>query len=721
MNAGPDDALPLAVPLPVPPTAPGRVVATPRVTKPRPPKAPATTHPVARVAVDVALPHLDQLFDYLVPEPLSATAVAGARVRVRFAGRLVDGFITERLARTEHGGWLSFLERVVSAEPVLTPEVARLAREVADHWAGTLADVLRLAVPPRHAQVESASPPAPRAGSADGHADHDGREFAAPPAAVPGWARYRSGDALLAALRRGERPRAVWAALPGGGWAGEIAQAVAATVAAGRGALVVVPDGRDAARVEAALTGLLSASHVVALTADLGPAERYRRFLRIERGLARAVVGTRAAAFAPVRDLGLVIIWDDGDDLHAEPRAPYPHARDVLLLRAHLADCAAIVGGHAVTAEGARLLATRWAAPLFAARATVRAAAPLVAVGDDAAATTEPAPPARLPSVAWQAAHDALEARAPVLVQVPRRGYLPALTCARCRVPLRCAECAGPLAADAAGHAPACRWCGRLAAGRRCPNCGDTHFRAAIVGARRTAEELGRAFPGVPVHTSSAQGGVLTDVPAGPSLVIATPGAEPTVRGDVGYGAVVLLDAWALLSRADLRAGEEALRRWTNAAALARPAGRGGRVVIVADAALRPVQALVRWDPAGFAETERRERAELGFPPAVVLAELVGAATAVDELGAAAQLPAGVDRLGPVPLHDARPATALGSDAAPGAGFGPVAGSPDVRLLLRAPRSLAAELAAGLKHAQGTRSAHKQPPVRVRIDPADIG
>ena len=83
----------------------------------------------------------------------------------------------------------------------------------------------------------------------------------------------------------------------------------------------------------------------VCLTADLGPSERYRRWLAVLRGSVRISAGTRAAMFAPVHDLGLVVLWDDGDDLHAERRAPYPHAREVLALRAHRQGAAALIGG----------------------------------------------------------------------------------------------------------------------------------------------------------------------------------------------------------------------------------------------------------------------------------------------------------------------------------------------------------------------------------------
>src|SRR6185295_19003578 len=94
--------------------------------------------------------------------------------------------------------------------------------------------------------------------------------------------------------------------------------------------------------------------------------------------------GTRAAAFAPVADLGLVAIWDDGDDLHAEPRAPYPHALQVLLTRAQLANAGALVLATGRSTEAQLLVETRWARELAAPRHVVRVRAPLIVhTGDD--------------------------------------------------------------------------------------------------------------------------------------------------------------------------------------------------------------------------------------------------------------------------------------------------------------------------------------------------
>src|SRR5688500_17521195 len=154
--------------------------------------------PVARVAVDVPLAHLDRGFDYAVPEALSDAVVPGSRVRVRFAGRLVDGWVLAREASSEVEK-LAPVAKSVSAEPVLSPEVAGLCREVADRWAGLFGDVVRLAVPHRHARVEKEPPRDPAPGV---------------PAPDPGgWVSYERGPGFVTALASGKAPRAVWWAL----------------------------------------------------------------------------------------------------------------------------------------------------------------------------------------------------------------------------------------------------------------------------------------------------------------------------------------------------------------------------------------------------------------------------------------------------------------------------------------------------------------------------
>src|SRR5690606_31049383 len=107
------------------------------------------------------------------------------------------------------------------------------------------------------------------------------------------------------------------------------------------------PDHRDLARLDAALSERLGRGRHVLLTADQGPQARYTAFLKVLRGHVPIAVGTRAAVWAPVRDLGLIAWWDDGDDLWEEPRAPYPHVRDIVRARAEIEDTAVLAGAFA--------------------------------------------------------------------------------------------------------------------------------------------------------------------------------------------------------------------------------------------------------------------------------------------------------------------------------------------------------------------------------------
>ena len=672
---------------------PGMARAEARRAKPptkKPPVQPAVVDPVAQVLVDVPLAHLDRPFDYLVPDTLADDAVPGARVKVRFAGQDVDGFVLARAAESAHPGRLMPLRRVVSPEPVLTAEIAALTGEIAARWAGTRSDVLRLAVPPRHATTERKPSPNPPG---------------LPPADLTRWAPYDGGAALLDALDAGGSPRAVWSCLPGDDWALLLAEAAVATVRSGRGALLCVPDHRDVTRLDEALTALVGGGHHVVLTAEAGPAKRYAAFLAVERGAARIVIGTRAAAFAPLREIGLVAVWDDGDDLYAEPRAPYCHTRDVLLLRSRQTGCAAIVAGHARSAEAQYLLRTGWAREVVGPRDTVRTrVAVSVSGATDFDLQRDPmARSSRLPQEAHQAIAAGLRS-GPVLVQTPRAGYATRLACDRCRTPAACAVCVGPLRITSSGAVPSCAWCGTDAPGWTCPECGGHGLRAPVLGDRRTAEELGRAFPGTPVRTSSGDR-VLPRVGADPAIVVATPGAEPVADG--GYATVALLDTWLLLARSDLRADEEAVRRWSNAAALVRPVPDGGRVVVVGDPGAAGVQALVRWDPGGYAERLIAERLSAHLPPASRLATLTASPAVLEEVEAALGLPPAAEVLGPVPLpHE-------GTDRA---------GDDDLaRLVLRVPRAEGPALSAALADLQRGRSARKQPHVRVEVDPIRLG
>ncbi|CAI9409891.1 primosomal protein N' [Aestuariimicrobium sp. T2.26MG-19.2B] len=669
-------------------------------------EAPGVTAPqagIASVMLDVPLANVDRPFDYAVPADLDETAVVGARVRARFAGRLVDGFVVGRPTSSSFSGQLARLDKVVSGEPVITPAQVQLIRATADHYAGTFADVMRMAVPPRHAATERADQatwPVP---------DPTG----APPSG--GLSDTTTGARFLAALERGEAVRGFWQVPtvhhPAGDIARGVAQAVAAALRAGRGALVLVPDLKDIARVQPALEAALGARTVAVLQSESGPAARYRNYLSVVRGQARVVLGTRSAMFAPVRDLGLVVVLDDGDDLHAEPRTPYPHTRQVAAMRVPIDGCALLLASRARSCEAQAWVEAGWMHPLELPRGELRRMLPLVKVAADSdrAIARDPlAAQVRLPQVVFETIRVGLT-QGPVLVQVPRGGHLLALRCERCREPARCQYCHGPLQTrrepGAAEQQVSCQWCARPVGQWRCLVCGGDHLRAPLVGASQTAADFARAFPGAAVVDSSRDH-VVDEVGDKPVLVVATPGAEP--RASSGYAAAVLLDAPQLLARPDLRAGEEALRRWQVVAGQVRPGAEGGTVCMVGPIDDLAVQAFVRQDPAAYAARLLGERLEAGFPPAVSFVTLEGTAQAVDELivwAALAELES-VELLGPVPIEG------------PGVG-GEVDGL--VRMIVRAPRAQGRQVVGAIAAGLDQRAARKATPVRVRVDPQQLG
>lgn len=616
-------------------------------------EASGVPNPVARVRVDSTLPQVDRTFDYRVPAELSEDAVPGARVRVLFNGHELTGYIEERAATTD---WtrtsLLPLKSVLSRVPSVAPEIFELAEALADRYASTVANVLRLAVPPRIAALDKKyGPLLPGYESAylgDSAASTDSTHtdpyvwvatpgapapfVLDPPALNPDapdaasvFSDYENGAEFIEDVAAGAATRAVMTVLPGHlehTWADVLATALAAAATSGHGAIAVVPTAKNLDLLEAALAERLPADSFVRLSSDSTPHTRYHGFVKARLGQVPVVIGTRAAAYAPVANLGLVVCWDDGDSSLVERRAPYCHARDVLLLRASAEGTAALFAGFSMSSEAARLVRTRWASHVRAPRALVREYSPRIfSTGSEFELARDPlAAMARIPHLAFEHARRAL-ARGPVLVQVARSGYIPSFSCERCRMPARCGECSGPLSVASGSSVPSCSWCGRLAQQWRCSECGFTHWRYSAAGATRTAEELGRAFPNVPV-ISSAGDHVRASVGPEPALVVATPGAEPVAFG--GYAAALLLDADKMLRFDSLRAPEAALRRWLNAAALVRPAALEGTVVTTASPS--PVeQALVRWDPAWFARQELEERAQTGLPPAVRTAAVTGA------------------------------------------------------------------------------------------------
>lgn len=644
---------------------------------PRLPAGAARRLPVAEVLLESAVPHLDRPFDYAVPAEAEVTLLPGCRVKVRFSGREMSGYVLSRREAPRTAVRLALISKVVSTVPVLAPEIRSLAEQVAARTAGVTADVVRAAIPPRAARVEKEFeymlPPEAPEGAEDSEASEEqslgtvSQGVSTAEELRSAWDDSPGGQQLLARIAAGGSsagrpgPRAAALALTSFGpqsWARKAVAAVSAAAAAGRGAVVVLPDQRDVDRAAELLEEEFGTEAVSQLTAEMGPTPRYRSFLRLRFGQAHIAVGTRSSIFAPVPRLGLIVLLDDAEPTHAEPRAPYHHVREVALLRTLQTGAALVVISTSRSLEVQRLVERSWLQDLAPEREHRRAASPLmVSAADSYQQERDPTfRQARLPAVAYRAARKGLE-HGPVLVQVGRSGFVPAVLCERCRARQQCPDCHGPLslpAHHAQSGALRCRWCGLHHRRHRCGECGHGRFRAGARGADRTAQELGRAFPNVPVVSSTADQAV-EEVGDRPALVVSTPGMEPVASA--GYAAALLLDGDAQLSREGLDIPRQVLDRWFRAASLVRPhrnePEKSGTVVLTAQAE-ELTAALVRWDPVAYARRELFRRLELGLPPAMRMLSLAGESQEAESFVRGLELPAGLSWIGPAPLEDGR-------------------------------------------------------------------
>lgn len=588
---------------------------------------------VAQVLLDSALPQLDHLFDYAVPPELADTVRVGQRVRVPFRSkdRKTFGYIIAFAERSEFGGNLSAIADVVTEVPQLTPDVWALARAVADRAGGSAGDILRLAIPTRQVRVEKKHLAEQAAELTVVPSDTTAQETAGPEPFLP-------EAAIAEELIRGERlshlashgPERLHTGEWVGGWAAQLARVALEVFRLGRSVILVAPDYRDLDQLRDALAAF-GHTEVVRVDSRQSNSERYGSFLRALDPEPRLILGNRSAVYAPAHELGAILLWDDGDPVLAEPLTPYVHARDAALIRAEQARAGLLFAGHVRSAEVQRLVELRY----------VRAQANLprrTRVFHADAARAPDAFSGRVPEFAAQTIREGLKS-GPVLVQVATPGYAPVAICGDCGELARCGVCRGPIGFKVVGRA-SCRWCGEYANNWHCGDCGSARLQERGMGSARTVEQFERQFAGVRVILSDGEHS-RERVDARPALVVATRGAEPLAAS--GYRAVVLLDAERLLGIETLRAGEDCLRWWENAAALAAPDG----LCLMASGGGPVVTAFVTGRTDEWLRGELRDRHALRYPPAVRVASVSGGPEEVSRaLETIADVP-GVDHLGP--------------------------------------------------------------------------
>ena len=569
----------------------------------------AVANPVAHVHVEVKQPHLDRIFDYLIPKKFDEKAQPGVRVEVPLGSRTVPGFIISRDSQTYQGASLRDIKRVVSPVPVLGQSTYDFLGKVAQAYGVGISELFPLAIPERHARAEKEffareDTPVPVARSVDDEK----------------WQLYAGGTDFCEDVSAGKAPHAACCALPGQAGGSELlASLIARTRAGGKSVIVLSPTVRSASALAESLEKRLH-EPVALMVADTSPGRRYDTFLNVLHGKRHIIVGTRNALWAPAHNLGLVIVVDDCSPHLREVRSPYFHARDVARMRALHDDAAFLVFSPYVSEESAALIASGEARLLEGTNHAVTQYAPRISSSQQWRGGEGDS--SRLPEAVFTLVREALEA-GPVLFVVPRSGYIPVVACQTCRESALCTVCGGVLQIDNPAAPASCTRCGTPFPDYRCPQCGGSKLRAARIGSLRTAQEIARAFPGKPIVVSSAHepDGIQARVDSRPRIVIATPGAEPSAQG--GFAAAVVLDSRFLRGQG-AGADMNFIRTLTRVAVRVRPRGRGGHLMIVGSVDSGLIAALANWKLADFAARLLEERTALHLPPAATWVSLSG-------------------------------------------------------------------------------------------------
>ncbi len=472
---------------------------------------------VVRVLPDE--PAIGKTFDYLVPESLGDQVRVGDRVRIALAGRRVGGWVMAVDVEPPAGVGLRPLARWSGRGP--GPDLIELAEWAAWRWAGRPASFLRTASPER---VVGRLPPA----RASQHRATD-------PPAAPGPISRLVADALA-------HPRSVLRLPP----ASDPAAVALAATARGH-ALVLCPTAAMARSIGARLR-----------RAGVPVAQHPRDWAQGAAGA--TVVGTRAAAWAPVGGLAAVVVVDEHDEAHQQEQAPTWHARDVAAERARRAGVPCLV-----TSPCPSLEALDWGRVLTLSRADERAGWPIVDVVDmrreDPHTGLLPPPLVRL-----------LRSDRRVLCVLNRTGRARLLACKACGELARCERC------DAAVSQPSDTElaCPRCSAVRPvvCANCGAGRMKALRQGVTRVRDEI-QALVGEPVDevTGARPAG------EGPGTRVVV-GTEATLHQIDRADVVAFLDADQELLAPRYRAAEQALGLLARAARVVGDKAGGGRVVV---------------------------------------------------------------------------------------------------------------------------------------------
>jgi primosomal protein N' (replication factor Y) len=560
-------------------------------------------------------------FDYRLPEELSGGPVGvGSMLVVPFGRRQVLGVVVG-LAESSEIATEKLLAPLRALELGVPAEMVGLAEWIAAEYCSTLARALTLVLPPGATRRLSG-----RKRRAVKRSEHLTVGTRAPQPLSLNEDQQAALDSLQAALQRRTAEQRLLHGVTGSGKTEVYLRAAEIALAQGRGVIVLVPEIALTPQTVGRFIDRFGDT-VAVLHSQLRPGERYAEWRRLREGEARICVGPRSAVFAPIDDLGLVVLDEEHESSYKHEGDPRYDARDVAAERARRAGAVLLLGSATPRAESEH----RVASSLLPRRVDGRPL-PQVEVLDMREQSQGLHPTTSL------ALAQVRDVRAKAIVLLNRRGWSNFLSCRSCGQVWSCPSCDVALVLHRAGGFVACHHCGhREPAPERCGACASTSVARHGAGTERLQHELaavlddggfpifrldadvaggsGASAPEQEPEGQSAVGALLRRFEAADCGVLI--GTQMVAKGhdfpDVTLG--VVLDADATLRFPDFRAEE---RTFALIAQLAGRVGRGreGRVLVQTIAPqARAIGHAARHDSEGFLRGELQRRDALGYPP----------------------------------------------------------------------------------------------------------
>lgn len=630
---------------------------------------------------------LDRAFDYAVPAALAGMLRLGQRLRVPWGKKTVLAYAVEFPERPEVEHCRE-VEALTDPEPYIPPALMELARWMADYYCAGLPQVLKMMLPAavrskedgfrnqRWVEVPPHLDPV-QVAAALGRAAAQRRVWEGVRARGGGWladlcrewkttaavfraladrgfvvlrderrerdphaaAVVQSQDLLLNAEQRAAlaaileemgrpQPRPVLLqGVTGSGKTEVYLQALAAALDQGKSALILVPEialtPQTIERFRSRFEG--RSIRVAVLHSHLSAGERHDQWQSIRAGKARVVIGARSALFAPLRDLGVIVVDEEHEAGYKQEEAPRYHARDAAVMRGHLERVPVVLGSATPSLESAHnALGGKYRHCRLDRRAE-EVRLPDIRVVDLRKEDKPAAGPLLLSEALRGAVRGRLERREQVILFLNRRGYSSSLQCPQCGHVEECPHCAVPLTYHRSEQLLRCHFCGhRKPVPRACPTCHFDAYRLAGSGTQRIEDAVAQAFPGArwcrmdsdTMRAKQAYGKALHEFQEGRTDILI--GTQMIAKGlhfpNVTCVGVVSCDH--ALQLPDFRASERVFQQLVQVAGRAGRGEKGGEVFIQTHTPHHDaIQFARHHDVDGFIESELEFRKAHGYPP----------------------------------------------------------------------------------------------------------